>query len=611
MLWRASPSRTFQSSNTSTTLRSGRSIAFWSPWKLRGISTTTPLREIQSEAQSEDDTSIQDTLRMVQVGEGSQSRLRQSKIPHTRCAKLLAPDNPYANQKVSVSGMIKSIRKQKHGAFAHLTDGSCFQAIQVVLDPELAAPLNTGTCLRTCGTWTASPAKGQSHELKADDIRIYGISDPEAYPIQKKYHSPEFLRTVPHLRIRTPFHSFLARFRSACASFLNTYMSYASQKGGGFVQVQPPIITSSDCEGAGEVFTLVSNAGASTLDQDQEQGAKPSPTTFFRTPRYLTVSSQLHLEAYAADLRNVWSLSPTFRAEKSDTPRHLAEFYMLEIEVSYANSVRTLTDLVEHLIKSLVHQLKKTPHYPDLLLAAHASHEEKAEVKAEEIEERWRVISGDRWKSASYSYCINRLKEAAEADANLFERHPKYGSSLHLEHEKWIVKNIGKGRPIFVTHYPRAIKPFYMAPSTMPMDHISHPNYRPPSDSRDIFDGSETGKDTVACFDLLMPFGVSEIAGGSLREHRLENLIQNMREDGMLKPKASLASADHVTDPAHKDHVDAYPFLEPGESLGSLKWYADLRRYGTMPHGGFGIGWDRLIAYLTGVHNLRDVLRHG
>ncbi len=390
-------------------------------------------------------------------------------------------------------------------------------------------------------------------------------------------------------------------------------MSKTEHKGGGFVQVHPPIVTSSDCEGAGEVFTLFSNAGASTLDQDrdQKQSAKPTSTSFFRTPKYLTVSSQLHLEAYAAELRNVWTLSPTFRAERSDTPRHLAEFYMLEVELSYVKSLRNLTGLVEHIIKCLVYHLKQTPHYTDLLLAARASHEERAEEKVAEIEERWRVITGGRWKSASYSYCISMMREAAEADTKLFERPPIHGSSLHLEHEKWIVENIGQGRPIFVTHYPKAIKPFYMAPSTMSPDHISFPNYQPPKDVQNIFDAGETGKDTVACFDLLMPSGVSEVAGGSLREHRLENLIRNMRDDGMLAPKASPAPSNHSTDPAPnsaKNDDDAYPFLEPGESLGALRWYADLRRHGTMPHGGFGIGWDRLIAYLTAVHNLRDVV---
>lgn len=392
---------------------------------------------------------------------------------------------------------------------------------------------------------------------------------------------------------------------------MGPYFSKLDSKGGCFVQVQPPIITSSDCEGAGEVFTLVSNAAASTSEQSQGQGAKQNSASFFRTPKYLTVSSQLHLEAYAAELRNVWALSPTFRAERSDTPRHLAEFYMLELEMGHVGSLNALTGSIEHLIRNLVKSLIKTPHYVDLLLAIRASNEESAEEKVEELEKRWRVIIGERWKIASYSYCVQQLRVAAKVDRELFERRPEYGSSLQLEHERWIVQNIGKGRPIFVTHYPRAIKPFYMAPSTLAMDHVCHPEYQhSQQDHRGDFDDYETGEDTVACFDLLMPFGVSEVAGGSLREHRLENLIENMRESGMLKPKTPQPSSKQTNDIPHvaKDSADAYPFLEPGESLGSLKWYADLRRYGTMPHGGYGIGFDRLIAYLTGVHNLRDVV---
>jgi asparaginyl-tRNA synthetase len=485
--------------------------------------------------------------------------------------------------------------------------------------------------VRIKGIWKESPGQGQSHELEADEVHVLGTSDIEAsaremvncmadwsvassqtYPIQKKYHTPEFLRTLPHLRIRTPFHSVLARFRSACLSFLGSYISRLDAKGRKFVQVQPPIITSSDCEGAGEVFTVVSNAAASAPEQGQSETTKPNAPSFFRTPKYLTVSSQLHLEAYAAELGHVWALSPTFRAEKSDTPRHLAEFYMLEVEMGYARSLQALTGSLEHIIRSLTASLVQSPHYADLLLATRASNEEGAEQKAEELEKRWDAIREEPWKSASYTYCMKKLEGAARLDRKLFERQPRFGSSLQLEHERWIVQNIGNDRPIFVTHYPKAIKPFYMAPSHLAYDHSGYKEYRY-AQARDAeFHHKEKGKDTVACFDLLLPFGASEIAGGSLREHRLENLIENMREAGMLKPKTTTTPSPHQPhdDPPHppKDSADDYPFLQPGESLGNMKWYADLRRYGTMPHGGYGLGFDRLIAYLTGVHNLRDVV---
>lgn len=379
------------------------------------------------------------------------------------------------------------------------------------------------------------------------------------------------------------------------------------------MQVQPPLITSSDCEGAGEVFTVVSNTQPSSSEHVEKNVTTTSPASFFRTPKYLTVSSQLHLEAYAAELQNVWALSPTFRAEKSDTPRHLAEFYMLEVEMSYTTSLRELTRSVERLIRFVASELMERPTFKELLLANHAKTDDGGD-KVNEIQRRWTALSGESWKRASYSYCMKHLREAAKADPKLFERQPEFRSGLQLEHERWIVEHIGLNRPIFVTHYPMAQKPFYMAPSLLAKDHYRHPNHNAREDGREHFEASETGEDTVACFDLLMPFGVSEIVGGSLREHRLEHLIRNMRQHGMLKPKSppppsssSSNQADHVSHPA-RTNQNVYPFLQPGESLGSLQWYADLRRYGTMPHGGYGIGVDRLIAYLTGVHNVREVV---
>lgn len=382
--------------------------------------------------------------------------------------------------------------------------------------------------------------------------------------------------------------------------------------------MQPPIITSSDCEGAGEVFTVTPNeTAASAAEDSSKEGTARKPASFFRTPKYLTVSSQLHLEAYAAELRNVWALSPTFRAEKSDTPRHLAEFHMLEIEMSNTTTLGALTSLIEHFVRSLTAKMMDELPYQDLVQGLRASGRESGVDKTEEVEKRWHALlsHGNRWTRATYSYCMKRLREAAKANAKLFEEQPEYGSGLHFEHERWIVENIGGNRPIFVTHYPKSVKPFYMAPSLLARDHFRHPECRRTRAISEIIDESETGEDTVACFDLLVPFGMGELAGGSLREHRLKNLIQNMRENGMLKPKAaqppspSNQATGAVSSAAANDNAEAdYPFLQPGESLGSLRWYADLRRFGTMPHGGFGIGWDRLIAYLAGVHNLRDVV---
>ena len=331
--------------------------------------------------------------------------------------------------------------------------------------------------------------------------------------------------------------------------------------------------------------------------RDSGQSAPPD-RGFFHTPRYLTVSSQLHLEAYAAELGNVWALSPTFRAEPSDTPRHLAEFYMLEVELGYATSLDGLTENVQRLIANLASDSNLINAINEFIRTTPATVTEKSlkDSTIIPITERWEALQGDQpWKRITYSDCVSRLVEAAAQHPEFFEHTPSHGASLKLEHERWIVEHIGLNKPVFVTHYPKAIKPFYMAPS-------------------DLDDTSSSATtDTVACFDLLLPFGAGEIAGGSLREHRLEPLIENMRAAGLLKRKAPLPSDNDKSSPGDQERHDrddreAYPHLRAGESLGSLKWYADLRRYGTMPHGGFGIGWDRLIAYLAGVHNLRDVV---
>jgi asparaginyl-tRNA synthetase len=391
-------------------------------------------------------------------------------------------------------------------------------------------------------------------------------------------------------------------------------MGELEHKYGVFAQVHPPVITSSDCEGAGEVFNVVSKEPAPPAEGSERDHSTSKPAPFFRTPKYLTVSSQLHLEAYAAVLGHVWALSPTFRAEKSDTPRHLAEFYMLEVEVSYETSLRGLTGLVEHTIRSITAQVVRESLYTQLLLASPGNTQAESGEGPDRIRERWVAIGGRRWKHASYTYCMNKLREAAAENPSLFEKQPEWATGLQIEHERWIVEHIGKKTPIFVTHYPKSIKPFYMPPSSVATDHPSNQYFHPAKGFIEYFDESEKSGnlDTVACFDLLMPFGGVEIAGGSLREPRLENLIQNMRDAGMLKPKQSSTDAANLSnqeiDDGTRGATDLYPFLQAGESLGSLRWYADLRRYGTMPHGGFGIGFDRLIAYLCNVHNLRDVV---
>jgi asparaginyl-tRNA synthetase len=402
----------------------------------------------------------------------------------------------------------------------------------------------------------------------------------QTYPVQKKYQTNEYLRTIPHLRLRTSFNSLLIRARAQLLSKLPEFSSCS----GGFhpaLQVHPPLITSSDCEGAGEVFTVAPRGDGSTISS-----SKTNEQHYFKDPKYLTVSSQLHLEAFSAELGNVWTLSPTFRAEQSDTPRHLSEFYMYEAEFRDVENLQEVMVTVQNGIKMLTTKLRNSAVGKELL-EFYANRQKQPDEEEIDLSDRWtRVIVG-RWKTASYTAAMAELEQAYATDSSIFQHTPTWQKGLHLEHEKWIVANLGQGRPIFVTDYPKAIKPFYMLPSK----------------AQDENDKLET----VDCFDLLFPLGYCEIAGGSLREHRLQNLVQNMREQGLLRKKSPGSPAPDITETASSP-ASNYPFLEPGEDLGNLKWYADLRRYGSNPHGGFGMGFDRLLAYLTGVSNVRDVV---
>jgi asparaginyl-tRNA synthetase len=351
------------------------------------------------------------------------------------------------------------------------------------------------------------------------------------------------------------------------------------------VQVQPPLITSSDCEGAGETFTVSSREASTSTAKTKVPTSKPEH--FFRAPKYLTVSSQLHLEAYAAELGRVWTLSPTFRAEKSDTPRHLSEFYMLEAEVNFMDNLHSLMDLVEGLIRDLTTNLRATQIGQEILSAKRSGEPGLDELNSE-LSKRWEVlIDTPTWPRVTYTRAIELLQEAVTAQGAKFKNRPSWSHGLQLEHEKFLVENIFEGVPVFVTDYPKAVKPFYMAPSQ--------------SDT----EGNElsTPGATVACFDLLMPV-ISEVVGGSLREHRLPDLLNNMREHGLIKTQLTDTSEPSPSSRASRGHYN----LQAGEDLGALQWYAELRRWGTAPHGGFGLGFDRFLSYLAGVSSIRDVV---
>ncbi|EXJ89728.1 asparaginyl-tRNA synthetase [Capronia epimyces CBS 606.96] len=506
-----------------------------------------------------------------------------STIPSIRHAKLLEDPTQYEANHIKITGLVRSVRKQKKVAFARIADGSTLASVQAVFpEPALAKDITNGAYVALIGSWIPSAGAGQTHELQVDRIETIGESNPLENPIQKQSMSVDFLRTIPHLRMRTSFQSLVARTRSHLTAAVGSYFHNATNP---VYQVHPPLITSSDCEGAGEVFTITPQSSERVPDCTPN-ASKDEERLYFRDPKYLTVSSQLHLEAYAAELGDVFAFSPTFRAEESDTPRHLSEFYMLEAEhraISLDDLLAKVRALVVHLVQSVrEHQTGRelVKYYTD-------QRHQAQDAEPIDLEDRWNRLAGP-WHTVDYSSATKALREAHDSNGGkLFATPPHWDHGLQLEHERWIVENIAKGNPVFVTHYPRAIKPFYMLPSS-PSKSNDQPEHVEPSSSID-------GRQTVACFDLLLPFGYCEVVGGSLREHRLENLIKNMREKGLLKI-------------AETPNGDAYPFLQPGESLGNLKWYADLRRFGSSPHGGYGLGFDRLLAYLTGAGNVREVV---
>ena len=395
----------------------------------------------------------------------------------------------------------------------------------------------------------------------------------QTYPIQKKYQSAEYLRTLPHLRLRTPLNALLARIRSESDFVLASF--FRDQH---FIRLQPPIITSSDCEGAGEVFSVSSNKSVPHVDRGND--ASTSTTgEFFKDPKFLTVSSQLHLEAFVHEHPGVWTLSPTFRAEKSDTPRHVSEFWMLEVEMQ-TESLEDVMDLVEEMIRSLTSKLQNLGILKELAAAYRregGSDKLESSHFPELLDRRWMGLAQSSWPRVTYHDAVQQLRNAVESEEASFQYEPSWSSGLQLEHERYIAAAIGQGSPVFVTDYPQHLKPFYMLPSLSGF-------------------GDDRIKDhTAACFDLLLP-EVCEVVGGSLREHRLQNLVQNMHgrdPDGL---------------PGSQFNAESDNDKPPSTGTSSLDWYVDLRRYGSVPHGGFGLGFDRLLSYLAGIGNIKDVV---
>ncbi|BFZ55986.1 asparaginyl-tRNA synthetase [Savitreella phatthalungensis] len=411
---------------------------------------------------------------------------------------------PVAGQ-VRVRGWLRSVRKTKNVTFAVLNDGSQGESLQAVIKGIPPHNLSYGSAVEVHGRLTRSTKGTQTYELHADDVRVIGGA--EGLPLQKKATSAEHLRTLAHLRPRTPTAAAILRLQSHLLGQMTTF--FAERE---FFQTLPPILTASDCEGAGETFEL--------------------RTDLFRKPVGLAVSTQLHLESLAAGLGRVWTLSPTFRAEKSTTARHLAEFRMIEAELSFTSRLDDVMDVVEGLVKHLAQKCKGQKDI-EVIRASHAQNIDAAL----DLEARWSGIMAE-WPRVAYTTAVQQLIESGVP----FQFDPQQG--LQTEHELWLAAR--SKSPVFITHYPVEQKPFYMAS-----------------------DGA-----TAECFDLLVP-DMGELCGGSLREWSLDSLERRMEAAG----------------------IDRH----------AMSWYLDLRRFGSCSHGGFGIGFERLVGYLVGITNVREI----
>jgi len=451
-----------------------------------------------------------------------------------RIAQIYADRERLDGQRVTVCGWARTIRDMKNFGFIELNDGSCFKNLQVVMEAarlenyrEIAAQ-NVGAALIVTGSVVLTPEAKQPFELKAEEIRVEGTSTPD-YPLQKKRHSPEFLRTIQHLRPRTNLFSAVFRVRSAAAYAIHNFFQSR-----GFVYIHTPIITASDCEGAGEMFRVTA------LDPENPprtaDGKVDFSQDFFGKGASLTVSGQLNAENFAMAFGDVYTFGPTFRAEKSNTQRHAAEFWMIEPEMAFCD-LDGYMDVAEAMIKSVIREvLERCPNE----MAFFNAFVDKG------LLERLEHVAGSAFGRISYTQAIDILSKSGEK----FEYPALWGRDLQTEHERYLTERYFK-KPIFVTDYPKEIKAFYMR-------------------------ANDDGK-TVAAADCLVP-GIGEIIGGSQREERLELLEARIRELDM--------------DPA------------------GYWWYCDLRRYGSCRHAGFGLGFERLVMYLTGVSNIRDVLPH-
>lgn len=448
-----------------------------------------------------------------------------------RIVEILRNGQP--DESLIVQGWVRTKRELKGFTFIEVNDGSSLANLQVILDQDLPEydtilkKLNTGASVEVAGVLVASVGKGQRVELKAEKLKVCGEADPETYPLQKKRHSFEFLRTIGHLRSRTNSFGAVFRVRNACANAIHQFFQER-----GFLWMHTPIITASDCEGAGELF-CVTNLNLKDIPHTETQAVDYSKD-FFGKPTYLTVSGQLEAEVMAMAFGNVYTFGPTFRAENSNTSRHLAEFWMVEPEMAFCNLEGNM-DLAEAFLKHIFQYVMET--CSEDLEFFNQRIDNTVLATAENI-------INNQFERITYTKAIALLEKA---DVK-FEYPVSWGLDLQSEHERYLCEQLFQ-KPAIVTDYPAEIKAFYMR--------------------------LNDSENTVRAMDILAP-KIGEIIGGSQREERLDVLERRIIAQG-LKTE-------------------------------DLWWYLDLRRYGTVPHAGFGLGFERLVQFMTGMANIRDVI---
>ena len=451
--------------------------------------------------------------------------------------KQLKHSNPNAptlvGTEVTIKGWVRTVRNQKTFAFIEVNDGSTLSNFQVVANASLPNyekiinQLTTGVSVAITGTIKESPGENQDLEMEAKEISIIGVCDPEVYPLQKKRHSFEFLRSIAHLRPRTNTLGAVTRVRNALAFATHLYFQ---QKG--FLYIHTPIITAADCEGAGKMFQVT------TLDLNnvpkEKDGKVDFTKDFFGQPAFLTVSGQLNGEIYACSMSDIYTFGATFRAENSNTSRHLAEFWMIEPEMAFADindNMECAEGYLKFVLKYVLENCPEDLQFFDKFVS-------------EGIVERLRNVVETPFERCSYTYAVRILEKANKP----FEYPVSWGVDLQSEHERFLAEEYFN-KPVIITDYPKKIKSFYMR-------------------------ANEDDK-TVAAMDIVVP-KIGEIVGGSQREERYDVLMEKLKENN-LKPE-------------------------------DYWWYLELRKYGSVPHSGFGVGFERLIQFATGMENIRDVI---